>query len=474
MLKSILNNSIYSLVSDVADRFSLALLFILIVRSLGESVAGVLTLSTNYVLLLSSVAFWGLDQLLIRDVASDRSLATRYFGHFILVRLAASPALWLLLAAFVLGFRPYLPSTNRFIAVVGGMLVGDSVSSLGRALFVTWQRAWLSALLSVGTGVVRLGVGVVLLARGQNVESLALLLVVTSWVQAGAVTLLAARRLDLPGFRLDSQFGWRQLKASLPFIPIGLSMAIEAQFGSILLSLWWSEANVGAYGSANVIISALALLSQAIRIGIFPVMARLHRDDRARLIDLIARAWRYLAIISQPVVALVILFSNQIVYLVYRHANPASVVTLRWLALTLVFYFLNIPNARLMILDSRQATLARFFGVSAVVNVLSSLLLIPGYGAQAVAISRVISMGTLFVLNGIYVYRHVLPVGPWRLVWKPLLAGAALAGIILVLPAGVADAWRAALGVLGYLVLLVALRTFSQDEWLWVRQRLVG
>ena len=83
-------------------------------------------------------------------------------------------------------------------------------------------------------------------------------------------------------------------------------------------------------------------------------------------------------------------------------------------------------------------------------------------------------MGTLFVLNGIYVYRHVLPVGPWRLVWKPLLAGAALAGIILVLPAGVADAWRAALGVLGYLVLLVALRTFSQGEWLWVRQRLVG
>ena len=37
MLKSILNNSIYSLISDVADRFSLALLFVLIVRSLGES-----------------------------------------------------------------------------------------------------------------------------------------------------------------------------------------------------------------------------------------------------------------------------------------------------------------------------------------------------------------------------------------------------------------------------------------------------
>jgi O-antigen/teichoic acid export membrane protein len=472
MLKSILSNSLYSLISDVADRFSLALLFVLIVRSLGESVAGVLTLSTNYVLLLSSIAFWGLDQLLIRDVAADRLLSARYFGHFYLVRLAISPVLWLVLAALVLGFRPYLPSTNRFVALVGGMLVGDSISSLGRALFVTWQRAWLSAFLSVGTAILRLGVGVAILELDLNVEWLALLLAVTSWVQAGAMTWIAVRHLDVENFRFDSRFCWHQLKASLPFIPIGLSMAIEAQFGSILLSFWWSEATIGAYGSANVIISALALLSQAIRVGVFPVMASLYRDDRARLADLIARAWRYLAIISQPVAVLTILFASQIMYLVYRRVNPASVATLSWLALTLCFYFMNIPNARLMILDGRQSIMARFFGLSAVVNVLLSLWLIPVRGAQAVAISRVISMGTLFVLNAIYVYRYVLPIGPWVLVWKPLLAGAALVAVIMVLPAGVSDLLRAVLGVLAYLVALVILRTWSREEWLWVRQRL--
>jgi O-antigen/teichoic acid export membrane protein len=474
MLKSVLSNSLYSLISDVADRFSLALLFVLVIRGLGEPAAGVLTLSTNYVLLLSSVAFWGLDQLLIRDVAADRSRSLSYFWHFYLVRLAVSPALWLFLAALVLGFRPYMPSTNRFVALVGGMLVGDSVSSLGRALFVAWQRAWLSALLSVGTAVLRLGAGIVILALGQNIEWLALLLVVTSWVQAAAMTWLAARPLAPKSFRFDGPFCRQQIGASLPFIPIGLSMAIEAQFGSILLSLWWSEANVGAYGSANVIISALALLSQAIRIGIFPVMARLYQDDRARLTDLVARTWRYLAIISQPVVALVILFSDPIMALVYRYANPISVVTLRWLALALCFYFMNIPNARLMILDGRQAVMARLFGVSALVNVLLSFLLIPSQGAQGVAISRVISMGVLFVLNGIYVYRHVLPVQPWRLVWKPLLAGVALVVIALALPAGVSDLLRAALSVLMYLGLLVVLRTFSRGEWLWVRHKLAG
>jgi O-antigen/teichoic acid export membrane protein len=401
-------------------------------------------------------------------------LSTRYFGHFYLIRLGISPVLWLFLATLVVGFHPYQPSTNRFIALVGGMLIGDSVSSLGRALFVTWERAWLSALLSVSTAILRLGAGVALLALGQDIEWLALVLVVTSWAQAGAVTWLAARRLDLRGFRFDGRFCWQQLKASLPFIPIGMSMAIEAQFGSILLSLSWSEAVVGAYGSANVVLSALALLSQAIRVGIFPVMARLYQGERSRLLDLVARSWRYLAIISQPVVVLVILFAEPIMRLVYGHAHPVSVATLRWLALTLCFYFLNIPNARLMILDGRQAVMARFFIVSAVVNVLSSLLLIPAYGAQGVALSRVISMATLFALNGVYVYRHVLPVQPWRLVWRPLLAGGALAVVILVLPAGVSEMLRVVAGVSVYLGLLVALQTFSADEWLWVRRRLAG
>lgn len=83
-------------------------------------------------------------------------------------------------------------------------------------------------------------------------------------------------------------------------------------------------------------------------------------------------------------------------------------------------------------------------------------------------------MGTLFVLNGIYVYRHVLRVQPWRLVWKPLLAGVALVAVALALPAGVSDVLRAALSSLVYLGLLVVLRTFSREEWLWVRQRLAG
>jgi O-antigen/teichoic acid export membrane protein len=472
MLKSILGNSLYTLISDVADRFSLALLLVLVVRVLGEEVGGVLSLSTNYVLLFSSIAFWGLDQLLIRDVARDQSSATQYFVHFLLIRLAVTPLLWLLLAALILGLHPYRSLTNQFIAVVGGMLIGDSVSGLGRSLFIVLHRAWVSAILSTAMGVLRLAVGSLVLARGYDPGWLALILLATSWAQAGAMVWLAFRYIDRTSFEFQARFCRQQIKASLPFIPIGVFTAIEAQFGSVMLSLFWSEAEVGAYASANVVLSALALTSQAIRMGLFPEMARFYPDEYGRLEDLVARSWRYLAMIAQPMVVLVILIAPQILFAIYRRENPQSIATLQWLATTLWFYYLNIPNARLVILHNRQNLMARYFGTSAAANLLAGLLLIPSYGPQGVAMARVISMAMLFSLNAVYVYRHLLSLRWWRLVWKPIVAALPLVLIFLALPHAWPVSARAFIGLAGYLAVLAILGAVLQDEWQWLRQHI--
>jgi len=472
MLRSVLSNSFFSLVSDVAYRLSLALLLILVARRLGEAVAGVFTLSTNYILVISAIALWGLDQLLIREVAHNRSLSTRYFVHFFAVRLVISPILWVLLAALLLGLHPYLPQTNRFIALVGATLVGDSISNLGQSLFVAIERVWLSALVSVCVSTLRLITGAVVISYGLEVKALALVLVLTSWIQATVLTWLAYRYLRPAGFRFEADFCWRQLGAGFPFVPIVLFIALENQLGGILLSFFHSEAAVGYYGMANVVVSALALLSQAVRVGLFPTMARLYRAERDHFVRLYECSWRYLSIVSLPTVILVVLLSDRIIHLVYHRTAPQAIATLQWLTLTLLFYFLNIPNARLMILDERQRILAHFFGISVGANVLVCLLFIPHYGPQAVAVARVVSMGTLFMLNCVYVYRRVLALWPWHFIWQPLAASAIMALVVFGALSSCPDYLRSLIGVVVYSALLIYLKAIPASEWLWLRQRL--
>jgi O-antigen/teichoic acid export membrane protein len=471
LIRSILSNAFFSFVADVANRFSSALLLILIARKLGESAAGVFTLGNNYVLIVAAIALWGLDQLLVRDVAHKRDLSVQYFSHFTAIRLILAPILWLLLATLLLVVRPYPQQTNLFIVLLGGTLVGNSISNLGQALLIAFERVWVSALISVAVSILLIATSVVAISWGAGMSMLAVILVLTSWIQAALMIWATRPQLGLKG-SLDIRFCWHQLGAGFPFVPISLFLALETQLGGILLSLFHSEAVVGFYGMANVIITALALLSQALRVGLFPVMARLYRAEHDQFVRLYKRSWRYLSILSLPMLILLILFSEAIIRLVYRQAAPQAVVTLQWLAPTLFFYFLNIPNVRLMILDGRQGALARLYAISIGANVLVGLLLIPGHGAPGVAVARVVSMVTLFVLNCAYVDRYILQARPWTLLWQSVVASGVMTLAIFVILAGWPDFARGLVGLAVYGLLVVGLKAIPAEEWLWLRRKL--
>jgi O-antigen/teichoic acid export membrane protein len=471
MLRAFLSNTFFSLITDVSTRLSTALLMILLARRLGETAAGVYTLSNNYILILSAVALWGLDQLLIPKLSQDSSQTTKVFSHFYTVRLVLGPLLWLMLAALLLGGQIYQPDTNRFIALAGGVLIGNSLSNLVQALLVVEKRMRLSAVVAVVVGALLVACSAIAIAQGLPLEVIAALLVAASWLQAAVLTWSVRRNLWPAGFRFDPSFCRLELAAGLPFVPIILFMALEAQLGGILLSLFRSETAVGYYGMANTIVAALALLSQAVRIGSFPAMAETYRADGERFARLYKRMWRYLSIIAMPLVILLVVLAEWLIHMLYRSSAPDAVTTLQLLAPTLVFYFINIPNARLMILENRQRVLATLFALSGAVNLLAGFLLIPVYGAPGVAVARVVSMSVLFGLTQYYVYRRILAVPVWRYLWQPLVAAAAMAALLFLPLADASLVVRCLVGTAVYVALAVSLRAIPPEEWRWLQDK---
>ncbi|MFW6116316.1 MAG: flippase [bacterium] len=476
MLKTILSNSFFSLVADAANRASQTLLVILVVRRLGESAVGLFTLGNNYVLLLLPIALWGLDEILIRDTANNRGQAARYFTHFFMIRLAIALGVWVFMTVALMALRPYSPEANRFVALFGGVIIGNALSRLGGSLFVALERIWVPASVSLCVGALQLAAGTVVLLSGQGVETLAVVLLLASWVQAATMTWLGRRHLHLglERFKFRTSFCQKQLKAGFPFVPIALFMAFESQLGAIFLSFYHSQAVIGYYGMANALISAVALFSQAIRLGIFPAMARFYQDEFEQFVQLYERSWRYLSVTSLPIVILVVLLSDPLMHLIYgRTAQPAT-VTLQLLAPTLFFYFVNIPNARLIILHKSQRVMARFFGISASVSVLTSIFSVPRFGPQAVAVARVASMGILFALNCIYVHRNILPLRLWHLVWPSLGASVGMVFTVFVALADQSVWLQSLVGALVYASLLVCLGAIPTSDRRWMRQQVQG
>lgn len=93
--RNVLQNSFFNLIAAVSQRIGQTIIFILIARSLPLTQAGAFKLSITYASILFALSLWGLEQLLIRDVARDQETLRPYVNGFLMLRLALSITLWL-------------------------------------------------------------------------------------------------------------------------------------------------------------------------------------------------------------------------------------------------------------------------------------------------------------------------------------------------------------------------------------------
>lgn len=471
-MRSLLSNAFFTLVSDLASRISWTLLMIFTTRRSGAFGAGIFSIGSNYVFMLLPIVLWGLDQVLVRDVAGDLASGGRYFVNFLVLRISLAIVTWAGLAAFIWLGHPYRQATNSYVAWLGGMLLSEAVINLAHALFVILDRSWYSAAVAVSAGLLRLVSGVFVLVLDLPLDAMAVALVVTGWAQAVVLVWLVVRLLEPSLSQFDLVFCSKQLGLALPFVLIGLLIAVEAQIGSILLSFFRGEEAVGAYGMANTLISGIALVSQALRVGVFPVLTRLYDSHSSSFRQAYERLWRYLSAASLPLVILVWLFANPMLTLLYGLEAVRSVRTLQILAPVLVCYFLNIPSARMMILAHRQRTMMYFFIVSTIANLAISFLGGRILGAQGIAVARVISMSLLFVLNAVYVHSRVLSWSPWPTVRWSVVAALGMLGVILLLPSSSIGV-QGTLGTVAYGLLLVGLGGVPKKDRQWLRDKLI-
>ena len=85
--RSILANTGYRLLADVGSKVASLVFFVVMARELGESQFGVFTFALTFVILATTLANFGQDQILTREVARDRSRFSGYFANTLAVKI---------------------------------------------------------------------------------------------------------------------------------------------------------------------------------------------------------------------------------------------------------------------------------------------------------------------------------------------------------------------------------------------------
>jgi len=466
-------NSFFSFSADLVSRLSSTLLFILISRQLGTSEAGIYALGLALMFIFLRLAYFGLDQLLIREVAQDTSHAGRYWVNFLVMRVFLSVIaigiMWLLLDHWLI----YSQHTRRVILILGLMILPENVSEICQALFMAYERMKYLTYVAVTTGLAQLGAGWLMLAMGAGIEAVALLSLMVSCLSMLLNVAIVLTQFVKPGWHLDWAFWQQQLGVALPFVFIGIFFILDNQLDLILLSRLRNEADVAIYRAGTTFTGALALLPEAYRTAIFPVMSRYYGSTDGQLQQLYYRSFKYLMLAGVGVAAGTMLVADQLVPLIFKESFRATVPVLQILVWSQAIFFLTILNARLLVVSNNQKVAAFFVLASLSVNLGANLLLIPQWGPVGAAVARVISMAVFFILGFAFVQTRVCHSNIMPLLPRPLLAGTIM-GLVLYGIRSLDLAIIVPLGVFIYVGVLFLSGTFTREDQALLNQLVNG
>lgn len=392
---------------------------------LGVERFGVLEFAGGLLVYFLLLADGGLEMWATREAARTpdlKALAGRILPLRLLLAVAATAVLF--------GMVPFLPA-YPLLSLVMGLY---SLSLLAQAASLKWAFLGREEMTRVAWGLVLSQVAfamlILLFVRGpEGVAAVPLLRFASDAVLAGYFAAVFGRA-----------HGWRMPvtlrgapKILRPALTIGTSQALgllNYNFDSVLLGFLTSARTVGLYNAAYKPVTIALALPLTYFVGLFPALSRTHAESRDAFRALVERSLRLAGLMAAPLAAGGTLLAAPVIALLFGANYAESALVLPVLIWSAVFVILRGSYRHALTAAGHQALDLRCAMVSTGLNVGLNLLLIPRYGMIGAASATVVGDLAWFVLAYAIFQTRVMPLPALPCLWRPMVAGAAMAGFL--------------------------------------------
>ncbi len=389
----------------------------------------------------------GLHDVGSREVTRAPAQAVGLYSSVATVRLFLAVGCMVILAG-VAWVIPKPPVTSLVV-----LLYGLSFFSL--AVDPTWVFKGLERPLLAGAGLVvsqviyALGV-VLLIQEPSDVTRVPVLQFAGELTAATGLCLLLFRhgrpRVALAdGWRLLQRAGYLSLARMLRTLVISSDI--------LLLGFLTTDYQVGLYSAAYRVAFLLMAVAGSISAAYMPSYTRVIQGDNAGVRRLVETSLSMALLIGAPLVAGVIVTARPLVAVLFGSEYAGATTAVQLLACSVGILFLNWCLSNVLIAAHRTRLYAAIHGMSAVLNILLNLFLIPQFGIEGAAAATLVAEAIILIPGVVILHRmNALP-SAWPLM-APVAAAAGMGGVIVAVAANWPLAAQVALGGVVYTALV--------------------
>jgi O-antigen/teichoic acid export membrane protein len=410
---------------------------------------------------------FGLNTYLTREVSKDRAHANRYLSNTTILRLllggSSFPVLALIM--FLLArFSNLSGDTALAITLLAIGLIPSSISTGLTALFYAYEKAEYPAAITTVTTLLKVTFGALALLLGYSFIGLSAVTIVVNTITMLILGFLVARSFFAPRVEFDRALQPTMIRESFPLMINHLLATLFFKVDVTLLQPIRGEIEVGWYSTAYKFIEAFNIIPSFFTFALFPVMSRQANEDRPALVRSYSLAVKLLITTSFPLAVVTTFLATPLIGLLAGDAYlPHGAIALTLMVWSIPVGWINSVTNYVLIALGQQRALTRAFIIGLTFNVIANLIFIPIYGYAAAAIITIFSE----VIEGLpfYITLHktLAPI-PWhKILWKPTLICAIMFALTWI-GWGVHPLLGLAVGGVTYLISVIVIRVFDQDE----------
>ena len=444
-------------------------------RYLGASGFGIISSALALGALLSIFTELGLSTLTIREVSRNKSLANKYIGNTIVLKIILS-SITLTALVLIVTLGHYPQQIALVIYYITLSFVVGAFTSIFYSIFQAYEKMEYQSIGQIINSIIMFSGILLIISYQLSIIEFGLIYLIASIISLVYGVIVCIWKFVLPKIEIDLNLWkyalrnieldtnlWKFLiTEAIPLAISGVFLLIAFRIDTILLLHFNGATAVGYYNAAVNLMTALMFVPLVYVSAIFPLLSRLNVSSKELLKYSYEKSFKYLFILGLPIAVGTTLLASPIILLIYKSAFSQSIAALQLLIWAIPIIFINyILGTAINSINKQRETVKTAF-LAMILNIVLNVWLLPKYGLIAACYITVLTELTCFLLWYHIMNVHGYKFNIFKILYKPVIASLVMALAILVLHMNLFLV--IIIATIIYFSVLYLLKTFTEDD----------
>ncbi|MEI9475114.1 MAG: flippase [Deltaproteobacteria bacterium] len=436
---------------------------IILARYLGPEDYGKYSLVISVAFIFGVISDFGLNELIIKDIAADYSIAPKYLGSSLIIKPIFSflSILILVLSIYLLGYSEEIILCTIVFSL---HLIFITTTNTMLSIFKAFEKMEYVSLIMILNGLTGLVFIAIVVYYNGSLLNIIGSRVLSYFLAFMVALLIVIRQFVKPDFSSSMSFLKTYLLSGLPFLFITIAETLYYKVDIIMLSKMKGELYVGWYVPvSNDLFFGLWAIASAISTVVYPIFSRQYNESIDQFRSSCDLTIKISTTLGVAIGAGSFMLASEIIHLIFGPQYESAAVVLRIFSLGIVFLFIREPIGFGLVAAGKVRIVVWVYLTILGINILLNWILIRLYAHVGAAITQVVCIILSSLLIFYLLNKTVTHLKMWKNFIKPIIAAFVMCLSIYVLR-GFNLISVIMVGGVVYFCVIFALKTFDSKE----------